>query len=57
MQKRLDSNDEVNFKIYYDTAWLTNDYMHILLNIARSKHSQAVKFGQLKEYNKICIFL
>ena len=57
MQKRLDSNDEVNFKIYYDTTWLTNDYMHILLNIARSKHSQAMKFGQLKEYNKICIFL
>ena len=31
--------------------------MHILLNISQSKGNQAIKFGQLIEYNKISIFL
>ena len=31
--------------------------IHILTNISRSKDSQSMKFGQLKEYNMINIFL
>ena len=31
--------------------------IHILTTISRSKDSQAMKFGQLKEYNMINIFL
>ena len=31
--------------------------MHILPNISQSKGNQAIKFGQLIEYNKINIFL
>ena len=31
--------------------------MHILPNISQSKGNQAIKFGQLIEYNKISIFL
>ena len=30
---------------------------HMLPNISRSKGNQAIKFGQLIEYNKINIFL
>ena len=30
--------------------------IHILPNISQSKVNQAIKFGQLKEYNKINIF-
>ena len=37
----------VNFKIYYITAWLTNDTItkHILPNQSRSKDNQMMKFG------------
>ena len=31
--------------------------MHILANISRDKGNQAMKFGQLIEYNKITTFL
>ena len=31
--------------------------MHILLNISQSKDNQAMKFGQIIEYNKINNFL
>ena len=31
--------------------------IHILLNISQSKSNQAMKFGQLLEYNKRNIFL
>ena len=31
--------------------------MHLLINISRSKGNQAMKFGQLIEYNLINIFL
>ena len=31
--------------------------IHILLNISRSNNNQAMKFGQLIEYNKRKIFL
>ena len=31
--------------------------IYILPNISRSKGNQAMKFGQLTEYNKINIFL
>ena len=47
---------KVNLKIYDITSWLTTT-IHILLNISRSQGNQAIKFGQLIEYNKINIFL
>ena len=31
--------------------------VHIFPNISQSKGNQAIKFGQLIEYNKISIFL
>ena len=48
VEKRLDWKDEVNFKIDDVTTWLTNNCNP---HIARSKGNQAMKFGQLMEYN------
>ena len=31
--------------------------IHIILNVSQSKYNQAMKFGQLIEYNKRNIFL
>ena len=31
--------------------------IHIILNVSKSKYNQAMKFGQLIEYNKRNIFL
>ena len=44
--------DKNNCKIRDVTTWLTNDSIHILPNISRSKGSQTLKLGQLIEYNK-----
>ena len=55
--KRLDWKDKVNFKFHDVTAWLTNYFNTQLPNISRSKGNQAMKFGQLIEYNMINIFL
>ena len=41
------SKDEVNFKIYDVTVWLTNSYT--LRNISRRKGNHALKFGQFIE--------
>ena len=40
----------VNFKIYNAKYWTTNNPIHILSNISRSKGNQTMKFGQLIEY-------
>ena len=56
-EKRLDLKDKVNFKIYNVTTWLKTIAIHILPNISRSKGNQAMKLGQLIEYNKKIIVL
>ena len=53
--KRLDKKDQVNFKFYDVTAWLTNNRKHVFPNISRSKGNQIMKFGQLIECNKLVI--
>ena len=55
--KRLDKEDEVNFKSYDVTAWLTNNCIGILSNIWKSKGNQTIKFRQLIECNARNIFL
>ena len=56
--KRLDKRDQVSFRFYDVTAWLTNNRnTHILANISRSKGNHTVKFGQLIECNMRNIFL
>ena len=44
-------------KIYDVTSWLTNNSIHILPNISRSKGNQTMKFDQLIEYNMRNIFV
>ena len=48
---------KINLKICDVTTWLTNNCKHILPNISTSKANQAMKFGQLMEYNLRSIFL
>ena len=48
-EKRLDKRAKADFKIYDVTDWTTK--------ISRSKDNQAMKFGQLTEYNMRSIFL
>ena len=45
MEKRLDENDKVNFKICDVTTSLTNMAIHILTNISKY---QAMKLGHLE---------
>ena len=47
---------KVNFNFYDVTALLTNNCNTILPNILRSKGNQAMKFGQLIEYNMKKVF-
>ena len=49
--------DKVNFKIYGVTAWLTNNCNTNIAHISRSKGNQAIKLGQLTDYNMRNIFL
>ena len=49
--------DMVNFKIYNIKCRLTNNSIHILPNISRCKGNQALKFGQVIEYNNRSICL
>ena len=49
--------DKFNLKTYYVTTWLTKSYNYTFPNISRSKGSETLKFGQVKEYNKRNIFL
>ena len=46
-----------NFKILDITDWTKTAATHIVPNIPRKKGNQAMKFGQLKEYNIRNIFL
>ena len=55
--KQLDVRDKVNFKIYDVTAWLTNNCNTHIAHISRSKGNQAIKFGQITDYNMRNIFL
>ena len=55
-EKWLNLKDQVIFKIYDVTTWLTIT-VHILTNISRSKDNNVMKFGQLLEYNMRNIFL
>ena len=55
-KKRLDEKDQVNFKIRDVTTWLINNCNTQLPNISRSKGNQALKFGQLIQYNMRNIF-
>ena len=54
--KWLDKKEQVNFRIYDATTWLTIA-IQVLPNISRSKCNQTVKFGQLIECNIRNIFL
>ena len=49
--------DNVYFKIYDVTTWLTNYYNTHIGQYPRSKSNQTMKFSQLIEYEKINIFL
>ena len=50
-KKRLDLKDQDSFKIHDVTTCLTNNAIHTLPNISRSKGNQAMQFGHLIEYN------
>ena len=52
VEKRLDQEDKVNFKIHGATTWFTNN-----CNTSQSKVKQTMKFGQLIEYDKKNIFV
>ena len=58
VEKQLDSEYKVNFKIYGVTTWLKNNYSVLILPaISRSKVIQIMTFGLLIEYNMTNIFL
>ena len=51
VEKQLDYEDKLNFKIYDVTIWLNRVIIHILSNISQNKNTQTMKFGQLiQEY-------
>ena len=57
-----DIKDEVDFKMYDVTTWLTVIHIqiiviHILINICRSKGNKTMQFDQLIDYNMEIIFL
>ena len=57
-----DIKDEVDFKMYDVTTWLTVIHIqiiviHILTNISRSKGNKTMQFDQLIDYNMKIIFL
>ena len=57
-----DIKDEVDFKMYDVTTWLTVIHIqiiviHILINISRSKGNKTMQFDQLIDYNMEIIFL
>ena len=53
----LDKKDKVNFKFKDIRAWLRNTCNTHIANISRGKGNQAMKFGQLIEFNMRNIFL
>ena len=56
-QIRLIRRTRLISKIYDVTAWVTNNWIHILPNILRSKGNQTRKLGQLIDYNTRIIFI
>ena len=56
-KKQLDQKDKVNFEIHDVTASLTNNFDTHIANIFRIKANQAMKIGQLIEYNKKNVLL
>ena len=57
VEKRLDSKNKINFKIYDVTAWLTNNCNTHIYQYLKSKSNQATKFVQLIECYTRNIFL
>ena len=57
VEKRLDKKAKVNFKIYDLTDWTTSNCNMHIAHYPKSKDNQAIKFGQLIEYNMRNIFL
>ena len=60
-KKQLDQKDEVNFKMYDVTNWLTNNYnKHIAQNLMKQRQSEneicSINIVQFIEYNKRNIF-
>ena len=45
VEKWLDEKAKVNFKIYDVTDWPTNEYIHILHNIFKSKSNQTINLA------------
>ena len=56
IEKRLEKNTMVNFKIY-DVTEGTTIIIHVLPNISRSTVNQAMKLAQLMKYSGRDIFL
>ena len=57
VERRRDKKDKVSFKVYDIINWETIDYNTHVAQISRGKDNQAVKFGQLIEYNMRNVFL
>ena len=57
VEKRLDKKAQVNSKMYDATGYTTSNYNTCMSNTSGSKGNQAMKFGQLIEYNTKNIFL
>ena len=56
-EKRLDKEAIDNFKIYDVKEWTTNNYNTHIVHISSSQCNQAMKIGQLIEYNTRNIFI
>ena len=56
-KKRLDRKVRLSAKFMTSEPAQQTIPIHILSNISQSKDNQTMKLGQLKEYNKINIFL
>ena len=57
VEKRLDKKAQVNSKMYDATGYTTSNYNTCMSITSRNKGNQAMKFGQLIEYNTKNIFL
>ena len=57
VEKPLDKNAKIDFKIYNVINWEVIISIHILYNISRSKGNHTMNFGWSIEYNMFSIFL
>ena len=55
--KRLDCNDKINCEIYDVTARLSNSCKTHIAQYLETLSNQAMKFGQLIDYNMRIIFI